>query len=161
MWKRPFPKEMVFFYDILKQTERLRCQIQDILQVWKCKIWKQIWFVTPSDYTVNDSTWELPRSRNRTGTYRYAFWNYWSTLKDSAMKFKIYGTEMHNLSKNVDLSRVCGSVYFRLAFYIASRTQYSWIKLKRVWVLQVLNDFIYFANTSIDLPVTVVSLSVT
>ena len=35
------------------------------------------------------------------------------------MKFKIYCTEMHDLSKNVNLSRVCG---VNLAFYRESDT---------------------------------------
>ena len=34
------------------------------------------------------------------------------------MKFKIYCTEMHDLSKNVNLSRVCGpGLRVSLAFY--------------------------------------------
>ena len=55
-----------------------------------------------SDSTVNDSASREP--------CLYIFKLFLSTLRDSAMKFKIYCTEVHDLSKNVILSRVCGSI---------------------------------------------------
>ena len=67
------------------KTKRPRYQIRDTLQVWKCNL----------QGTVFKCILKL----------------FWSTLQDSAKKskMKIYCTEMHDLSKNVNLSRVCGS----------------------------------------------------
>ena len=55
VWKRPQCERGLFqrkwhkgngiFMIFWSKTEWLRCQIQDILQVWKCKIWTQIWSV--------------------------------------------------------------------------------------------------------------------
>ena len=70
-----------------------------------------------------------------------------NTLRDSAITVKIYCTEMHDLSKDVNLSRVCGlfSVLSRVG-HIQSGSYGNICEY-----LQVLNDFIYFVNTSIHL----------
>ena len=71
--------------------------------------------------------------------YLYILKLFWSTLRDSAMKFKIYCTEIHALSKHVNLSRACGSIYRS----IASRTQ---LELKRLWVFTSLEWFHIFCK---------------
>ena len=98
VWRKPFSKEMTFWW-YLKQN-------------WTTQMSNSRYIASMEMQDLNTnlvSLWVTAQSTSKE-PYFCILKLFWSTLKDLTMKFKIYCTEMHDLSENVNLSRVCGSI---------------------------------------------------
>ena len=123
---------------VWSKTERLRCQIQGILQVWKCKIWTQIGLhVTEWLCTVNNSTSREP--------YLYILRSFEPILKHA----KRLGYEIQDiLYGNAWIKQECESfegLWVNLAFYRESDTAGARTSVSKSWMIS------YIVNTSIYL----------
>ena len=131
--KEAFSKGNGILMIFWSKTE-LRYQIQDILQVWKCKIWTQIWSITEWLHS------QPPKNRI------YAFWNYFEACWETRLWNSRYIVRKCVIWAWMWIFR--GSVG---QFSALSRVGHSWCYKNLFEYLQVLNDVIHFVNTSIYL----------